>query len=136
MKQFILSCTILLFSLNAAGQELAVAKKEEVAKIAAFSWKKMEHNFGKIEKGIPVTTEFQFTNSGEAPLIITEAKGSCGCTVTNYTGSMIKPGGTGMVMATFNASKVGAFSKSVTVTANTENGTERLLILGEVLAKD
>ncbi len=100
---------------------------------AVFSWEATTHNFGKIPVNVPAVKEFSFTNTGEVPLQITKVKGSCGCTVTDYTKESIAPGKTGMVKATYNAAKLGAFHKTVTVTANTEEGPVVLRIKGEVV---
>ena len=104
--------------------------------MANFKWEKTTHNFGKIEQKKPVSVEFAFTNTGSIPLVISNVKGSCGCTVTNYTKEPIAPGKTGNVKATFNAAATGAFNKSVRVTANVEGGTETLFIKGEVLKQN
>ena len=98
-----------------------------------FKWSETVHDFGKIKKGIPVTATFGYTNTGKAPLIITEAKGSCGCTVPEHTKESVAPGKNGKVTATFNAAGVGAFSKTVTVTSNVEGGPQILTIKGEVI---
>jgi len=100
---------------------------------AAFLWKATEHDFGKVQKGTPVTHEFTFTNNGSEPLVITAVKASCGCTVAEYTKESIPPGGKGFVKATYDAAKVGAFSKTVTINANTEEGSVQLIIKGEVI---
>ena len=100
--------------------------------MAKFKWEETTHDFGKIDQGKPVSTEFTFTNSGTTPLVISNVKGSCGCTVTEYTKEAIAPGKTGNVKATFNAAAVGAFNKSIRVTANVEGGSETLMIKGEV----
>lgn len=102
-------------------------------KFAKFQWEATEYDFGQIEQNIPVTHEFTFTNNGEVPLIISNVKGSCGCTVTDYSKEPIPPGKTGIVKATYNAKSMGQFYKSITVTANVEGGPERLYIKGEVV---
>lgn len=99
---------------------------------AQFKWEKTTHEFGKIPQGKPVTAVFEFTNTGSSPLIITNAKGSCGCTVPQYTKDPIAPGATGTIKAVFNAASVGAFTKTVTVTANTDKPAV-LYIKGEVI---
>ncbi len=101
---------------------------------AAFSWEKTTHNFNQIPQGTPVTAEFEFTNTGDAPLIITHAKGSCGCTVPSYPKEPIAPGQTGKIKAQFNAAAMGVFNKTVTLTANTGQPAV-LTIKGEVIAK-
>ncbi len=104
--------------------------------MAKFNWIETTHNFGKIDQRKPVSFEFVFTNTGSTPLVISNVKGSCGCTVTKYTKEAIAPGKTGNVKATFNAAAVGAFNKSVRVTANVEGGTETLFIKGEVVKQN
>ena len=99
---------------------------------AKFKWELTTHDFGKIPKGTPVTAEFTFTNEGSTPLIISNVKSSCGCTVADYTKEAVEPGKTGIVKAKYNAASVGAFTKSIRVTANVEGGTETLYIKGEV----
>ena len=81
----------------------------------------------------PVTHEFRFTNSGDAPLVISSVQASCGCTVTDYSKDPIAPGSEGYVKATYNAAKVGVFSKTVTVNANAAESVVQLTIKGEVV---
>jgi hypothetical protein len=101
--------------------------------MAKFTWKATTHDFGKIVQGKPVSSEFTFKNTGSIPLVISNVQGSCGCTVTDYTKEAVAPGKEGMVKATFNSARTGVFSKTVTVTANIEGGTEVLTIKGEVI---
>ena len=77
--------------------------------------------------------EFKFTNTGDAPLVISSVQASCGCTVAEYSKEPIAPGAQGFVKATYNAAKVGVFTKSVTVNANAENNVVQLVIKGEVV---
>ena len=100
---------------------------------AAFSWAATEHQFGKIKVGTPVSHEFTFDNTGTAPLVISSVQASCGCTVTAYSKEPIEAGGKGFVKATYDAAKVGQFSKTVSVNANTEDGVVQLTIKGEVV---
>ncbi|MCU0341518.1 MAG: DUF1573 domain-containing protein [Spirosomaceae bacterium] len=99
---------------------------------AAFRWVETEHNFGQIKQGKPVTAEFAFTNTGEAPLVISKAYGSCGCTGVDYPKEPIMPGAKGIIKATFNAAAKGAFNKTVTIESNAETGFTTLNIKGEV----
>ncbi len=102
---------------------------------AIFKWSATEYDFGKIEQGVPVSYEFTFTNSGDAPLVISTVQASCGCTVTSYSKEPIEPNGQGFVKATYNAASLGTFAKNVTVTANTDEQVVKLMIKGEVVAK-
>ncbi len=100
---------------------------------ALFNWRNATHDFGRITQGKPVTAEFTFTNKGEAPLVINQAKGSCGCTGVDYPKAAVLPGQSGVIKATFNAVALGAFNKTVTVESNAEGGTQTLYFKGEVV---
>lgn len=89
-------------------------------------------DLGKIEKGNPKTVTFEFMNTGDAPLIISSAKGTCGCTNVVYSTEPIKPNEKGFVKATYNAANIGAFNKSINVVANTNEQQIQLNIKGEV----
>ena len=80
----------------------------------------MDHDFGTITEGQKVSYTYKFKNTGEAPLIIQEAKGSCGCTASDWTKVPIPVGGEGYVKAEFDSNgKPNVQNKTVTVTANT-----------------
>jgi hypothetical protein len=94
------------------------------------------HDFGSINQGDKVGTEFEFTNSGNVDLIITDAVGSCGCTVPEFPKKAIKPSENGSIKVLFNATnRSGLQNKSVTITANTPKGTEILNIKANVIPR-
>ena len=97
-----------------------------------FEWEETSHDFGNIELNKPVSFEFEFTNKGQAFLVISNVVASCGCTVAQYTKTPVPPNGKGMVKATYDAANPGVFNKSITVTANVEGGPETLYIKGVV----
>jgi len=80
-----------------------------------------EHDFGTIQEGEVVTKQFTFTNTGEAPLIITNASSSCGCTVPKFMkDTPIAPGETGEIEVKYNSrGKKNQDNKTVRITANT-----------------
>ena len=86
--------------------------------MAIINMAEQEFDFGEIEKGVPVTHSFEFANTGDAPLIISNVKTSCGCTASNYSKDAIAPGETGFIEATYNAAKEGTFNKSLNVISN------------------
>jgi hypothetical protein len=98
----------------------------------SFKWTKTTHNFGEIKQKSPVFYEFEFTNSGQAPLVISDVEGSCGCTVTEYSKDPVLPGKQGKIKATYDAAALGKFHKSIKVTANVEGGPEYLYLQGTV----
>ena len=109
--------------------EVAAARDEASKNLPVISFEKSEHDFGTIEQGQPQETTFKFTNTGNAPLIITNATSSCGCTVPEYPKNVpIAPGEGGELLVKFNGSGQNQVTKTVTVTANTAKGTEQLRI--------
>ena len=116
-------------------QQLAMNTKVSASPFAeaAFNWTTTIFDFGKIQANKPVSHEFKFTNTGDAALVISSVQASCGCTVTDYSKDAILPGGEGYVKATYNAAKVGQFSKTITVNANTVDAIVQLTIKGEVV---
>lgn len=130
MKKLVFLAAFALMATVVFGQATTTAPKADVA-VAAFD--NQNFDFGKIKQGVPVTHEFTFVNKGKVPLIITNAQPSCGCTIPDWSKDPILPGGKGYVKATYNAAAPGAFDKSVTVTANVENGVVLLRFHGEVV---
>ena len=93
----------------------------------------MEHNFGDIEQNTTNPKTFTFTNTGSEPLIISDAKGSCGCTVPEYPKQPIQPGESGEIKVVYSpGTQVNAQTKTVTITANTEPSTTVLRITANV----
>ena len=93
-------------------------------------------DFGEIEGGTAVEHIFKFTNTGNAPLVIVDAKSSCGCTVPEYTKEPVAAGESGELLVKFNGSGKNQVSKTVTITANTAKGKETLVIKAFVNAKE
>jgi hypothetical protein len=88
-----------------------------------------EFDFGKMKQGDQVEHVFKFTNTGSEPLIIEDAKGSCGCTVPSYPKEPVAPGAQGEILVKFNsAGKSNNQQKTVTLTANTNPITTVLTI--------
>lgn len=99
-----------------------------------FSFESESHDFGKIEEGTVAETDFVFTNTGEAPLIISNASGSCGCTVPEWPREPIAPGETGKIHVRFDSSnKPGQQTKQVKLNANTTPNTKVLTISAQVV---
>lgn len=117
--------------------ESATDRDEAQKQLPVMSFEKSEHDFGTIAQGTAQETIFKFTNTGNAPLIITDAKSSCGCTVPEYPkNTPIAPGETGELLVKFNGSGQNQVTKTVTVTANTEKGSELLRIKAFVNPKN
>lgn len=112
----------------AAAATPAVEEKPE-GPLPTFAFEGTDHDFGTINEGDVVEHTFKFTNTGEAPLIIQNATGSCGCTVPTWSKEPIPVGGEGIVTAKFNSKgKPNVQNKTVTITANTWPKQTRLKI--------
>lgn len=93
----------------------------------------MSHDFGDIEQNTTNSKVFTFTNTGNEPLIISDAKGSCGCTVPDYPRQPIAPGETGEIKVEYRpGTQANKQTKTVTITANTEPATTVLRISANV----
>ncbi len=91
-------------------------------------------DYGTIAHNADGAREFVFTNNGTKPLIITNAQGSCGCTVPTSPKDPIAPGATGKIGVKYATDRVGPFTKTVTITSNAEGMPSKLLtIKGTVL---
>ena len=98
-----------------------------------FAFQEEEYNFGDIRDGDIVSHVFKFTNTGEAPLVISKATAACGCTVPQWPKQPIPVGGSGEIKVQFDSSnKPGMQNKVVTITANTESKVKKLLIRAQV----
>jgi hypothetical protein len=102
-------------------------------KYPELSFEKQEHDFGTIKQGDKVTYEFKFKNTGQADLLISDAKGSCGCTVPEYPKTPIMPGEDGKLKVSFDSSgKSGLNTKSVTITCNTKENNKIINIKANI----
>ena len=95
------------------------------------------HDFGVIkEEGGPVTCTFEFTNTGDKPLLIIDATASCGCTRPEFPTKPIKPGKKGKIKVTYSPiGRPGAFKKTVKVKTNGKERSTTLRIQGTVVPK-
>lgn len=123
----IIAIVIALTVMIAVGAE---AKKKQ----AEIKFAEITHNFGTIpEKGGTVSHTFTFTNTGDANLVIVDAKADCGCTEPQYSEKPIAPGKQGKVKVTYNPLyRPGSFTKVITVTTNGKQKKVRLKITGTV----
>jgi hypothetical protein len=101
--------------------------------VSEIKFEKDTFNFGEVLEGEKVSHSFVFTNTGDNDLLISNARGSCGCTVPEWPKEPIAPGKSGKIDVVFNSEgKPGNAIKSVTVNTNTEPATHQLFITGFV----
>ncbi len=99
------------------------------------SFEKESHDFGTFDQYGDGAYEFSFTNSGDAPLIISNAKGSCGCTVPVWPKEPIAPGQSHVIKVKYDTKRIGAFNKSVTISSNAITAPTKVIrIKGKTLA--
>ena len=113
------------------GSSETVAKKDDIAK-STIDFVSKVIDYGKIEHNSDGVRQFIFTNNGSEPLLIKNAKGSCGCTVPSYPKEPIAPGVTAEIGVKYATTRVGKFTKTITLTTNADKKPVILTIKGEV----
>lgn len=98
----------------------AEPKFEEGAPTSAVRWDKMVWDFGEVAYGSDVSHVFNFKNVSKNPVAISNVGTSCGCTTPSYVKEPVAPGATGTVTAKYDSSRIGAFTKTLTVDINGE----------------
>ena len=127
MKKFLLFIMLLIGGINVANAQ------------AEIKFDKVTHNFGQFSQKSPVVhCVFSYENIGDAPLVINQAIGSCGCTVPEYTKEPVQPGQKGEIKVTYNGTgkRLGRFAKTITVHCNGKVEVVRLTIEGEMTADE
>lgn len=117
------------------GLALLMTLCQTVQAQAVIKFEKTSHSYGKFSaKSGAQKCEFTFTNTGDKPLLVTQAVASCGCTVPTFTKKPVMPGQTGKVNVTYNgAGKFpGHFRKTVTLRTNGTPEVVRLSVEGEM----
>ena len=143
MKKIIFALTSVILSAAFVHAQTSEKKAEKsaapvqpvITSLAEMSFETDVHDFGTIENGGNGTYEFKFKNTGKEPLIITDAKGSCGCTVPTYPKDVpIKPGDTQFIKVTYDTKRAGNFTKTVTIHSNAKTPEKVITIKGIVQA--
>ena len=119
MKKLIIVALISLIGYTASAQAKISFKNETV-------------DYGKIVKGSDGVRVFEFTNTGDAELVVTNVKSSCGCTVPKKPEGPISPGASGSIEVKYDTNRVGPIRKTVTVYSNADEPIKALKIKGEV----
>jgi len=126
MKNLITILFVGLISFGSLAQE----------KIAKIEFKTDVIDYGTIEKGADGLRTFEFTNTGNAPLIISKVSSTCGCTVPKKPKDPIMPGETGEIQVKYDTKRVMPIRKTITVLSNAETPTVALKIKGNVIDPD
>lgn len=101
--------------------------------VAKMEFESTSHEFGEVEAGEIVTHTFSFTNTGKVPLLISDARSTCGCTVPEWSEDLIHPGQEGEIKVRFNTTNMlRSQRKPVTITANTYPSETKVYLNGYV----
>lgn len=133
MRRTVNTLLILILSVglfNATSSKI----ESKTGKVAIISFETEVIDYGTIEQHSDGARLFAFTNEGDAPLLITNVKTSCGCTVPSYSKEPILPGKSGELKIKYDTKRLGAFTKTITVTSNAEGGNKILKIKGSIIA--
>jgi hypothetical protein len=132
MKKVLFSLLVAFVAVSGLNKVVA----QEVQNGAKIEFEKEVHDYGTIENGANGECTFKFTNTGNAPLIISNAKGSCGCTVPSWPKEPIAPGASAVITVKYDTKRPGAINKSVTITSNAVNEPTKIIrIKGNVKPK-
>ena len=132
MKKILFTLSLLSTAFFGMNTAIAQASVESGAQI---EFEKETHDYGTISQYADGTCEFVFKNTGNEPLVISNAKGSCGCTVPQWPREPIAPGQTGTIKVKYDTKRVGIIGKSVTLQSNATNEpTKTIRIKGNVKA--
>lgn len=131
MKKLILLFTA-TFLINVANAQ----EKAADPNAAEITFETDVHDYGTIDFGADGTYAFKFTNTGKDPLVITAAKGSCGCTVPKWPNEPILKGQSNFINVSYDTKRPGPFTKTVTVTSNAKSATKVLTIKGVVKSQE
>jgi hypothetical protein len=123
MKNLIAVLFVSLLSIGVYAQE----------KVAKIEFKTKVIDYGTIEKGADGIRVFEFTNTGNAPLVISNVKSTCGCTVPKKPEGPIMPGETGEIQVKYDTNRVNPIRKTITVFSNADTPTVALKIKGLVV---
>ncbi len=151
MKKIVLLAVLTIFGVTTSNAQAKKTAKKEVAKKeaapakvdspkvdgAGMLFENETIDYGTLPHNADGKREFVFVNNGNKPLIITNATGSCGCTVPSFPKEPIAPGAKAVIGVKYATDRVGAFTKTVTVTSNAEGSASKVLtIKGTILGDD
>ena len=132
MKKVILLCFFAILAVVSTGiaqSQVKVTKSQVTEKKAGanIEFETETLDYGTIENNSDGNREFKFTNTGTTPLVITNATGSCGCTVPTWPKEAIAPGKSAAIKVHYDTKRTGAFNKSITLVSNAVNAPSKII---------
>ncbi len=139
MKKIAIILFIGIFGISMNAQEKVTTVKKAVETVKkvdpnapVFEFERKIVDYGAIEKGSEGIYDFKFKNVGKSPLIISNVKGSCGCTVPSAPKEPIMPGASGVIQVKYDTNRVGPISKTITITSNASEPKKVIRVKGLV----
>ena len=150
MKKIVLLAALAIFGVTTANAQAkkaapaktaparAAAPKADTPKVdgAGMQFENETIDYGTLPHNADGKREFVFVNNGTKPLVITNATGSCGCTVPSFPKEPIAPGAKAVIGVKYATDRVGAFTKTVTVTSNAEGAASKVLTIKGTILPD
>jgi hypothetical protein len=131
MKRIVFTALVSVIAVTTLFAQSAQDEKNPNAPVISFA--KTVHDYGTIYQNSDGTCQFEFTNTGKEPLILSRPKSSCGCTVPTWPKQPILPGKSDEIKVTYSTRRVGPINKTVTIYSNASNSPVVLRIKGKVL---
>ena len=131
MKRIVFTALISVIAVTTVFTQNAQEGKNLNAPVISFA--KTVHDYGTIYQNADGTCQFEFTNTGKEPLILSRPKSSCGCTVPTWPKQPILPGKSDEIKVTYSTRRIGPINKTVTIYSNASNSPVVLRIKGKVL---
>jgi hypothetical protein len=131
MKRIVFTALISFIAVTTLFAQNAEKAKNPNAPVISFA--KTVHDYGTIYQNADGTCQFEFTNTGKEPLILSRPKSSCGCTVPTWPKQPILPGKSENIKVTYSTKRIGPINKTVTIYSNASNSPVVLRIKGKVL---
>lgn len=120
MKKLILFALVAFIGFTVQAQQAKITFKEDTI------------DYGSIVKGADGLRVFHFTNTGDAPLVISDVKSSCGCTIPKKPNGPVAPGESSTIEVKYDTNRVGPIRRTITVVSNADEPMVALKITGEV----
>lgn len=138
MKKVLLLAVAMLLAIVTFAQVEAKPAEQPVVNPNApeITFEKLVHDYGTVPYNGDGKCTFTFTNTGKEPLILTNVRSSCGCTVPKWPREPILPGASDVIHVEYKTNRIGSINKSVTVQSNASNNNVVLRITGQVLSQE
>jgi len=133
MKKIVFYLIASIFAISIAAQNQPAASAPENPNAPVITFDKTVHDYGSVPYNGDGKTTFRFTNTGKEPLILTNVRSSCGCTVPKWPREPILPGQSEVIHVEYKTNRIGRINKTVTVQSNASNSNVVLRIEGEVM---